>query len=97
MIRVFCFTSLVMGKNGSMPKNSLCWVFDELNSVLAKLLYNTSNLTFHVISLIIYTLTIYVLQLIIRCKWMKAKFRLLVSKLILENQDAVSIRELWRR
>jgi hypothetical protein len=44
------------GKNGSMPENSLYWVFDELIMVLAKLLYNTRNLNFHVFSLIIYTL-----------------------------------------
>jgi len=60
--------------------------------VLAKLLYNTSNLTFHVFSLIIYTL-----QLITRWKWMKAKLRLLSYKIILENQGAVFIRKLWRR
>ncbi|MEO0239558.1 MAG: hypothetical protein ABIM45_06530 [candidate division WOR-3 bacterium] len=46
------------GKNVSMPENSLCWVFDELNSVLAKLLYNTRNLNFHVFSLIMYILHI---------------------------------------
>jgi hypothetical protein len=80
------------GKNGSMPENSVYWVFDELIMVLAKLLYNTSSLIFHLFYLIIY-----ILQLITRCRWIKAKFRLLVSKLILENQEAISIRELWRR
>lgn len=85
------------GKNGRMPENSFYWVFNELILVLAKLLYNTRNLTFHVFSLIIYKLTIYILQLITRCKWVKAKLRFLTSKVILENQYAASIRELWHR